>query len=187
VIGVGGVGGALLEQLKRQQSWLKNKHIDLRVCGVANSKALLTNVHGLNLENWQEELAQAKEPFNLGRLIRLVKEYHLLNPVIVDCTSSQAVADQYADFLREGFHVVTPNKKANTSSMDYYHLLRHAAEKSRRKFLYDTNVGAGLPVIENLQNLLNAGDELMKFSGILSGSLSYIFGKLDEGMSFSEA
>lgn len=88
VIGVGGVGGALLEQLKRQQSWLKNKHIDLRVCGVANSKALLTNVHGLNLENWQEELAQAKEPFNLGRLIRLVKEYHLLNPVIVDCTSS---------------------------------------------------------------------------------------------------
>lgn len=88
---------------KRQQSWLKNKHIDLRVCGVANSKALLTNVHGLNLENWQEELAQAKEPFNLGRLIRLVKEYHLLNPVIVDCTSSRAVADQYADFLREGF------------------------------------------------------------------------------------
>ena len=116
-----------------------------------------------------------------------MKEYHLLNPVIVDCTSSQAVADQYADFLREGFHVVTPNKKANTSSMDYYHQLRYAAEKSRRKFLYDTNVGAGLPVIENLQNLLNAGDELMKFSGILSGSLSYIFGKLDEGMSFSEA
>ena len=87
VIGVGGVGTALLEQLKRQQSWLKSKHIDLRVCGVANSKALLTNVHGLNLENWQAGLAQAKEPFNLGRLIRLVKEYHLLNPVIVDCLS----------------------------------------------------------------------------------------------------
>ncbi len=172
LIGVGGVGGALLEQLKRQQSWLKNKHIDLRVCGVANSKALLTNVHGLNLENWQEELAQAKEPFNLGRLIRLVKEYHLLNPVIVDCTSSQAVADQYADFLREGFHVVTPNKKANTSSMDYYHLLRHAAEKSRRKFLYDTNVGAGLPVIENLQNLLNAGDE---FDEVLRHSFRFAF------------
>ncbi|MDU1085268.1 MAG: bifunctional aspartate kinase/homoserine dehydrogenase I, partial [Leclercia adecarboxylata] len=94
LIGVGGVGGALLEQLKRQQEWLKKKHIDLRVCGIANSKALLTNVHGLNLENWQAELAEAKEPFNLGRLIRLVKEYHLLNPVIVDCTSHQAVADQ---------------------------------------------------------------------------------------------
>ncbi|AIR60718.1 MULTISPECIES: bifunctional aspartate kinase/homoserine dehydrogenase I [Cedecea] len=187
LVGVGGVGAALLEQVKRQQAWLKEKHIDLRVCGVANSKALLTNVHGLDLENWQQALEQAKEPFNLGRLIRLVKEYHLLNPVIVDCTSSQAVADQYADFLSEGFHVVTPNKKANTSSMNYYHQLRNAAESSRRKFLYDTNVGAGLPVIENLQNLLNAGDELQRFSGILSGSLSYIFGKLDEGMSFSLA
>lgn len=187
VVGVGGVGGALLDQLHRQQAWLKQKHIDLRVCGIANSRALLTNVHGIDLTNWKAALSEAKEPFNLGRLIRLVKEYHLLNPVIVDCTSSQAVADQYADFLADGFHVVTPNKKANTSSWRYYQQMRAAAAKSRRKFLYDTNVGAGLPVIENLQNLLNAGDELIKFSGILSGSLSYIFGKLDEGVSLSEA
>lgn len=187
VIGSGGVGGALIEQIARQQSWLKKKNIDLRVCGIANSRALLTNVHGISLESWQDELGQAQEPFNLGRLIRLVKEYHLLNPVIVDCTSSQAVADQYADFLAEGFHVVTPNKKANTSSMAYYHQLRTAAAGSHRKFLYDTNVGAGLPVIENLQNLLNAGDELIRFSGILSGSLSFIFGKLDEGSSLSAA
>ncbi|MEE8730369.1 MAG: bifunctional aspartate kinase/homoserine dehydrogenase I [Rahnella inusitata] len=187
LIGVGGVGGALIEQIRRQQAWLKTKHIDLRVCGIANSRALLTNVHGIALESWQDELAAAKEPLNLGRLIRLVKEYHLLNPVIVDCTSSQEVADQYADFLTDGFHVVTPNKKANTSSMNYYYQLRKAADGSRRKFLYDTNVGAGLPVIENLQNLLNAGDELLRFSGILSGSLSFIFGKLDEGMSLSAA
>jgi len=187
VIGIGGVGAALIEQLSRQQAWLKNKHIDLRVCGIANSKALLTNVHGIPLDNWQAALQEAKEPFNLARLNRLVKEYHLLNPVIVDCTSSQAVADQYADFLADGFHVVTPNKKANTSSWQYYQQMRAAAAKSRRKFLYDTNVGAGLPVIENLQNLLNAGDELLRFSGILSGSLSYIFGKLDEGVSLSEA
>ncbi|MBE5251341.1 bifunctional aspartate kinase/homoserine dehydrogenase I [Mixta mediterraneensis] len=187
VIGVGGVGGALLDQLHRQQAWLKQKHIDLRVCGIANSRALLTNVHGIDLNHWKAELSEAKEPFNLGRLNRLVKEYHLLNPVIVDCTSSQAVADQYADFLADGFHVVTPNKKANTSSWNYYQQMRAAAAKSRRKFLYDTNVGAGLPVIENLQNLLNAGDELIKFSGILSGSLSFIFGKLDEGVSLSEA
>ena len=187
VVGVGGVGGALLDQLHRQQAWLKKKHIDLRVCGIANSQALLTHVHGIDLSNWQSALAEAKEPFNLGRLTRLVKEYHLLNPVIVDCTSSQAVADQYADFLSEGFHVVTPNKKANTSSWNYYQQMRAAAAKSRRKFLYDTNVGAGLPVIENLQNLMNAGDELLRFSGILSGSLSFIFGKLDEGVSLSQA
>ncbi|MBS6031836.1 MAG: bifunctional aspartate kinase/homoserine dehydrogenase I [Pantoea sp.] len=187
VVGVGGVGGALLDQLHRQQTWLKQKHIDLRVCGIANSRALLTHVHGIDLSNWKAALSEAKEPFNLGRLTRLVKEYHLLNPVIVDCTSSQAVADQYADFLSEGFHVVTPNKKANTSSWNYYQQMRSAAAKSRRKFLYDTNVGAGLPVIENLQNLMNAGDELLRFSGILSGSLSFIFGKLDEGVSLSQA
>ncbi len=187
VVGVGGVGGALLDQLYRQQAWLKQKHIDLRVCGIANSRALLTNVHGIDLSDWKGVLSEAKEPFNLGRLNRLVKEYHLLNPVIVDCTSSQAVADQYADFLADGFHVVTPNKKANTSSWNYYQRMRAAAAQSRRKFLYDTNVGAGLPVIENLQNLLNAGDELIKFSGILSGSLSFIFGKLDEGVSLSDA
>ena len=187
LIGVGGVGGALIEQIHRQQSWLKKKQIDLRVCGIANSRALLTNVHGIPLDNWQEQLAEAKEPFELGRLKRLVEEYHLLNPVIVDCTSSQKVADQYADFLADGFHVVTPNKKANTSSYRYYQQMRAAAERSRRKFLYDTNVGAGLPVIENLQNLLNAGDDLIRFTGILSGSLSFIFGQLDEGVSLSAA
>ena len=157
------------------------------MCGIANSRALLTNVHGINLDHWQDQLSHATDEFSLERLTRLVKEYHLLNPVIVDCTSSQQLADQYADFLREGFHVVTPNKKANTSSWEYYQQIRAAAEKTRRKFLYDTNVGAGLPVIENLQNLLNAGDELIRFNGILSGSLSYIFGMLDDGVSLSEA
>ncbi|GKX56201.1 bifunctional aspartate kinase/homoserine dehydrogenase I [Leminorella grimontii] len=187
VIGVGGVGGALLDQIQRQQPWLKQKNIDLRVCGIANSRGMVTSTLGIPLENWREALASAEEPFNLGRLIRLVKEYHLLNPVIVDCTSSEEVASQYADFLADGFHVVTPNKKANTGSMNYYHQLRQAASAGNRKFLYDTNVGAGLPVIENLQNLLNAGDELLRFSGILSGSLSFIFGKLDEGLSLSDA
>ncbi|MGV3345848.1 bifunctional aspartate kinase/homoserine dehydrogenase I [Enterobacteriaceae bacterium LUAb1] len=187
LIGVGGVGRALLEQVQRQQAWLKEKHIDLRVCGIAHSRALLTHVHGIDLTNWHTKLAEAGEPFTPGELIRLVKEYHLLNPVIVDCTSSQTIAGQYAAFLSEGFHIVTPNKKANTGSWHDYQQIRTAAAKSRRKFLYDTNVGAGLPVIENLQNLLNAGDELIRFSGVLSGSLSFIFGKLDDGMTLSEA
>ncbi|WFQ79494.1 bifunctional aspartate kinase/homoserine dehydrogenase I [Xenorhabdus sp. SF857] len=187
VVGVGGVGSALIEQIRRQQTWLKQKHIDLRICGIANSRALLTDVQGICLDNWQQALSEATEPFSLSRLIRLEKEYHLLNPVIVDCTSNQSIAEQYAGFLSNGFNVVTPNKKANTLSMAYYRQIRQAAEKSKRKFLYDTNVGAGLPVIENLQNLLNAGDELVQFSGILSGSLSSIFGMLDEGMTLSQA
>ncbi|UNH38485.1 bifunctional aspartate kinase/homoserine dehydrogenase I [Moellerella wisconsensis] len=187
IVGVGGVGSALIEQIHRQQQWLRQKHIDLRVCGIANSKAMLTDMQGIDLSHWASALAEASEPFSLSRLIRLEREYHFLNPVIVDCTSNQAIAEQYVNFLKDGFNVVTPNKKGNTLSMDYYHQLRVAAEHSKRKFLYDTNVGAGLPVIENLQNLLNAGDELVHFSGILSGSLSFIFGKLDEGMSLSEA
>ena len=110
-----------------------------------------------------------------------------MNPVFVDCTSSDSVPSLYARALNEGFHVVTPNKKANTREISYYNLLRENARCNQRKFLYDTNVGAGLPVIENLQNLLAAGDEVLRFNGILSGSLSYIFGLLEEGKTLSEA
>ncbi|MGL4958319.1 MAG: bifunctional aspartate kinase/homoserine dehydrogenase I [Plesiomonas sp.] len=188
VIGVGGVGGALVEQIRRQQPrLLAQSNTQLRVCGLSNSRAMLLDVNGIALDHWQDQIRAAEEPFSFARLIRAVNQHHLLNPVIVDCTSDQHIADQYAEFLAAGFHVITPNKKANTSSMAYYHLLRRTAQNSRRKFLYDTNVGAGLPVIENLQNLLNAGDELTRFSGVLSGSLSFMFGKLEEGMSLSAA
>jgi len=187
VIGVGGVGGELVEQIRRQQAKLADKGIVIRVCGLANSKGLLLNNNGISLENWRDQVGVANEPLTLARMIQLVQRHHIINPVVIDCTSDQGIAEQYVDYLAAGFHVITPNKKANTASMAYYHQLRQAARSTRRKFMYDTTVGAGLPVIENLQNLLSAGDELSRFSGILSGSLSYIFGKLDEGMSFSDA
>ena len=187
VVGVGGVGGELVDQIKRQQGKLAEKGIVIRVCGLANSKGLLLDSEGLPLEHWRDRMNSATEEFSLPRLAALVQRNHIINPVLVDCTSSEAIANQYADFLAAGFHVVTPNKKANTASMAYYHQLREVARNSRRKLMYETTVGAGLPVIENLQNLISAGDELEKFNGILSGSLSYIFGKLDEGMTLSQA
>ncbi|KDM90445.1 bifunctional aspartate kinase/homoserine dehydrogenase I [Photobacterium galatheae] len=187
VVGVGGVGGELVDQIQRQQEKLAENGIVIRVCGLANSHGMLLDNNGLPLENWRDAMGQATEPFNLASLIQLVQRHHIINPVIIDCTSAQAIAEQYVDFLAAGFHVITPNKKANTASMAYYHQLRQAARVTRRKFMYDTTVGAGLPVIENLQNLMAAGDELERFAGILSGSLSFIFGKLDEGMSLSEA
>ncbi|ENO1229761.1 TPA: bifunctional aspartate kinase/homoserine dehydrogenase I [Vibrio alginolyticus] len=187
VVGIGGVGGELVDQIERQQAKLAEKGIVIRVCGLANSKGLLLDSEGLPLEHWRDRMSAATEEFSLARLISLVQRNHIINPVLVDCTSSEDIANQYADFLAAGFHVVTPNKKANTASMAYYHQLRGVARSSRRKLMYETTVGAGLPVIENLQNLISAGDELERFSGILSGSLSYIFGKLDEGMSLSEA
>ncbi|KHT45164.1 MULTISPECIES: bifunctional aspartate kinase/homoserine dehydrogenase I [Vibrio] len=187
VVGVGGVGGELVDQIQRQQAKLAEKGIVLRVCGLANSKGLLLDSEGLPLDHWRDRMKDASEEFTLARLISLVQRNHIINPVLVDCTSSEAIANQYADFLAAGFHVVTPNKKANTASMAYYHQLRDVARSSRRKLMYETTVGAGLPVIENLQNLISAGDELERFTGILSGSLSYIFGKLDEGMTLSQA
>lgn len=93
----------------------------------------------------------------------------------------------YLSYLEANFHVVTANKKANTDSLDYYHQLKNMAQKRHRRFLYETNVGAGLPVIDNLQSLLRAGDQLLQFEGILSGSLSYIFGEIHQGLSLSEA
>ncbi|KHA60189.1 aspartate kinase [Vibrio variabilis] len=187
VVGVGGVGGELVDQIQRQQAKLAEKGIVLRVCGLANSKGLLLDSEGLPLDHWRDRMKDTSEEFTLARLISLVQRNHIINPVLVDCTSSEAIANQYADFLAAGFHVVTPNKKANTASMAYYHQLRDVARSSRRKLMYETTVGAGLPVIENLQNLISAGDELERFTGILSGSLSYIFGKLDEGMTLSQA
>ncbi len=187
VIGIGGVGGELVDQIQRQQHKLSEKGIVIRVCGLANSKGLLLDSDGLPLDHWRDRMTGATEEFSLARLIALVQRNHIINPVLVDCTASDVIANQYTDFLAAGFHVVTPNKKANTSSMAYYHQLREVARSSRRKLMYETTVGAGLPVIENLQNLISAGDELERFSGILSGSLSFIFGKLDEGMTLSQA
>ncbi|MGR5287371.1 bifunctional aspartate kinase/homoserine dehydrogenase I [Vibrio maritimus] len=187
VVGVGGVGGELVDQIQRQQAKLAEKGIIIRVCGLANSKGVLLDGNGLPLEQWRDRMGDVSEKFTVSSLAALVQRNHIINPVLVDCTSSEDIANQYAEFLAAGFHVVTPNKKANTASMSYYHQLRDVARSSRRKLMYETTVGAGLPVIENLQNLIAAGDELEKFNGILSGSLSFIFGKLDEGLTLSQA
>ncbi|WP_386687575.1 bifunctional aspartate kinase/homoserine dehydrogenase I [Lonepinella sp. MS14437] len=186
LVGVGGVGGELIEQIKRQQEYLAKKDIEIRVCALANSNKMLLDENGLNLDNWKEDLANATQPSDFDVLLSFIKLHHVVNPVFVDCTSSDSVPALYARALKEGFHVVTPNKKANTRELEYYNLLRENSRGTQRKFLYDTNVGAGLPVIDNLQNLLAAGDDVVKFNGILSGSLSFIFGELETGKTLSE-
>ncbi|TRX53992.1 bifunctional aspartate kinase/homoserine dehydrogenase I [Thalassomonas sp. M1454] len=187
VVGCGVVGSELLQQISRQQQHLIEQNIDLKVYGIANSKGIGFNPEGIDLDNWQQGMQADVKAFSVDSLKTFARANHLINPVIVDCTSDEGLAMTYADFLAEGFHIVTPNKKANTDSWQYYLKLRENAAKTNRLFLYETNVGAGLPVIDTLQNLFKAGDELVQFEGVLSGSLSYIFGKLDEGMSLSEA
>ncbi|WP_462150836.1 bifunctional aspartate kinase/homoserine dehydrogenase I [Pseudoalteromonas xiamenensis] len=187
LLGVGLVGQELIKQLEKQQAWLEARNIKLNLYGVANSKQCYLNSDGVPFESWQSELSKVAEPFSLTRVEQFVRANHLINPVIVDCSSSQQLASQYAEFLRAGFHVVAANKKANTGSFAYYQELKAAALSTRRKFLYETNVGAGLPVLDNLQLLFGAGDELLSFNGILSGSLSYMFGAIEDGLSLSEA
>ncbi|MCL2917522.1 bifunctional aspartate kinase/homoserine dehydrogenase I [Shewanella litorisediminis] len=187
LIGAGNVGAGLLAQVRDQAEALKEQHISIRVCGIANSRKMLLDERGIDLANWQGLLNDSETGCDLGAMLGWAKEKQLLNPVLVDCTSSAAVADRYLEVMEAGMHVVTPNKKANTRDLGYYRALRESALRHRRQFLYETNVGAGLPVIDNLKKLLCAGDKLHKFNGILSGSLSFIFGKLDEGMSLSDA
>lgn len=187
VIGCGTVGRELLNQIQKQQSRLLDKNILLNVVAIANSKQILLEKDGIDLASWETSLSQAEDKLSLERLNQFVSEAHLSTPVIIDCTSNQDIAMQYESYLRNGFHVVTANKKANTADYDYYQQLRKIADEKQRRFLYETNVGAGLPVIDNLQGLLRAGDELVRFEGILSGSLSYIFGELHRGLSLSEA
>lgn len=187
LIGIGGVGQSLLKQLQNQQPKLEKKHIKIKICGIANSKLLLTKISGICLNNWKESFKKYGIPFNFNNFIDIIKNNNFINPVIIDCSSAQNISNEYSNFLYHGFNIVTANKKANTSSIEYYKKIRKTALQSRKKFLYETNIGAGLPIIDNFQKLINSGDELIKFKGILSGSLSFIFGKLEEGMSLSEA
>ena len=187
LVGCGVVGSELIAQIARQQPSLKQQIIDLKVYGIANSKGIIFDEKGIALQNWQQALSKDAVALSAENVKAFVRDNHLINPVLVDCTSNEQLAMSYVDYLEEGFHVVTPNKKANTDTWQYYQALRNAAQKTNRRFLYETTVGAGLPVIDTLQNLIKAGDQLIRFEGILSGSLSYIFGKLEEGMSLSQA
>ncbi|MDX2368402.1 MAG: bifunctional aspartate kinase/homoserine dehydrogenase I [Colwellia sp.] len=192
LVGCGVVGSELIAQISRQQASLKEQNIALKVYGIANSKGMVFDKTGIDLDNWQaamEKGADNKQALevNVDNIKGFVRDNHLINPVLVDSTSNEALAMSYVGYLAEGFHVVTPNKKANTDSWEYYQELRSTAQKTNRRFLYETTVGAGLPVIDTLQSLIKAGDELQRFEGVLSGSLSYIFGKLDEGMALSAA
>ena len=192
LVGCGVVGSELIAQISRQQESLNKQNIVLKVYGIANSKGMVFEKDGIDLDNWQDVIEQGvannkAQPVTIDNLKAFVRDNHLINPVFVDSTSNEQLAMSYVDYLAEGFHVVTPNKKANTDSWEYYQSLRKTAQQTNRRFLYETTVGAGLPVIDTLQSLIKAGDQLQRFEGVLSGSLSYMFGKLEEGMALSEA
>lgn len=185
--GAGTIGGCLLDQIRDQQNELFNKGIDIRVMAIANIDGMIMNENGLDLSDWRNDVAKNGKPTNLDEILEFVKVSKPLNPIFVDCTASYDLPNRYIDILNAGMHITTPNKRANSMSMDFYKEIRQTAAKMHRRFLYETNAGAGLPIIDTLQNLFKSGDKLTGFYGIMSGSLSYIFGRLDEGVTFSRA
>jgi len=187
LLGCGNVGSELLRQFQSQAGHLLRSHMELRVRAIANSRKLLVTNNAIDLDHWESALRDQGQPWTIEDVINIRERLGLINPTVIDCTTDEGLAGQYVALLRAGFHVVAANKKANTMDMAYYHELRTAAAQNFKKFLYETNVGAGLPVIDNMQALLRSGDRLGTFEGILSGSLSMILGVLDDGETLSEA
>jgi bifunctional aspartokinase / homoserine dehydrogenase 1 len=142
---------------------------------------------GIAVAGALEALAESSTPMDLDALVAHLTARRPTQPVLVDCTSSDALAAAYPRLLAAGFHVVTASKQANSGTLELYREIRATRSRFRRHFRYETNVGAGLPVIDTLRNLLAGGDRVIRFEGILSGSLSFIFGLLEEGVPFSQA
>lgn len=185
--GAGNIGGTLLDQIGEQQESLLAQGIDIKVYAISTVDGLMIDENGIDLKTWRETTKKMPLKTSVDEILKFVREKKPLNPVFVDCTASYDLPERYLDILEAGMSIATPNKRANSMSMDFYKDLRKTANKKRRRFLYETNVGAGLPIIDTLQNLFRSGDKLTRFMGIMSGSLSYIFGRLDEGVPFSQA
>jgi aspartokinase/homoserine dehydrogenase 1 len=186
VIGAGNVGAALLDQIADQVDRLRaDQDIDLRVRGVATSTSMLRAEQSLDLTEWRTALADG-EPADLEAFVDHVQTDYHPHTVLVDCTASDEVARHYEEWLERGIHVVTPNKRANTASWATYKALQAASRGTRPSYLYETTVGAGLPIIQTLQNLTETGDRVHHIEGILSGTLSYLFNAFDGERPFSD-
>ena len=186
ICGVGTVGGMLIEQIKSQYEELKqNSNLKLKVVGIASSKNAVFNRDGLNLDNYREEL-KASEPSNPEHLRDVILQMNIFNSVFVDCTASQDVAALYQSLLENNISVIAANKIAASGKYeDYYHLKQTAIQRGV-KFRFETNVGAGLPIIGTINDLRNSGDKILKIEAVLSGTLNFIFNEIGAETPFSE-
>ncbi|HEX3866893.1 MAG TPA: bifunctional aspartate kinase/homoserine dehydrogenase I [Gemmatimonadaceae bacterium] len=186
LIGAGNVGATLLGQLAHESARLKRDFdVDLRVRAIATSARMVLTERPAELADWRTVMAANGEPLDLDRLASHVHAEHLPHAVLVDCTASEDVASRYGDWLERGIHVITPNKRANTAPLDYYRRLRGANRAIGAHYLYETTVGAALPIVQTLRDLVQTGDEVHEVEGILSGTLSYLFNRFDGAQTFS--
>jgi aspartokinase/homoserine dehydrogenase 1 len=187
LIGPGSVGSTLLEQIERQSERLIDDfNLDLRVRAIARSDKMLLGERRIDLASWQESLDESGEDIDLERFERHINADHLPHAAIIDCTASDVVAGRYAGWLERGIHVLTPNKKAFSGDSAYYDSLKESARQGSAHYLYETTVGAALPVISTLRDLVSTGDQIRTVEGIFSGTLAYLFNVYDGSRPFSE-
>ncbi|MEZ4826304.1 MAG: bifunctional aspartate kinase/homoserine dehydrogenase I [Bacteroidia bacterium] len=187
VVGVGLIGGTLLRQILQQKEYLrKNQFVELRVVAMANTKKMVFNKDGIDLINWEQELQDSNEASDLGEFVSRMKAWNLSNCVFVDNTANKDIVAYYNEILKASISISTPNKVAVSGSFKDYLNLKSLADAQNVKFFYETNVGAGLPVLTTLSDLVRSGDRILKIEGVLSGSLSFIFNSFQPGMAFSE-
>ncbi|SFR48916.1 aspartate kinase [Robiginitalea myxolifaciens] len=186
IVGVGNVGARLLDQIRRQQKLLKKEmQLQLRVVGLSNSRKMNFKTSGIDLESWEEYLGEGEEA-DLESFFQRVSALNLRNPILIDNTASETVSSTYAKYLKRSISVVTCNKLACSSAYENYSQLKSLSRQYGASFLFETNVGAGLPVIDTLKNLVLSGDKVRKIRAVLSGSLNFVFNTYNGEKPFAE-
>ena len=187
LLGIGLVGGNLLEQIKQQQpKLLKEKHLKIKLAGVANSKKMLFNRDGIDIETFREKMMAEGQVSSLEQFKNEIIGLNMYNSIFVDCTANDDAAKLYAELLNANISIVTANKVAASSEYENYALLKKTAKRKGAKFLFETNVGAGLPIITTLNDLVNSGDTILKIEAVLSGTLNFIFNTISETIPLSD-
>ncbi len=188
IVGVGNVGRNLLEQIRKQQdNLLKHKALSLRVVGISNSHNCVFDRDGIDIENYQQRLADSTIEATPQNIHDEVLKMNIFNSVFVDCTASPHIAALYNDLLMHNVSVVAANKIAASSEYSNYARLKQIARRKDVKFLFETNVGAGLPIINTINNLINSGDKILKIEAVVSGTLNYIFNVISKDIPISRA
>lgn len=184
VMGVGNVGGRFLAQIEQQKQYLKEElQLNMRVIGIANSRKMFFEEQGINLEHWETELDKGN-PASIEEFLSEIRKLNYRNSIFVDNTASEAVANSYSEYLKNNIAVVTCNKIACSSSFENYTGLKALSKRYSAPFLFETNVGAGLPIIDTLKHLIASGDKVNKIQAVLSGSLNFVFNTFNDQTSF---
>jgi len=188
ITGVGTVGGSLINQIKKQQEKLMSQNgLKLNVVGIASSKKMLFDREGINLENYSEDLKKNGVDASPALICNEIINLNIFNSVFVDCTANSQIADLYETLMQNNISVVAANKIAASSSFNKYTKLKETARRRGVKFLFETNVGAGLPIINTINNLINSGDHIQKMEAVLSGTLNFIFNTISKEIPLSKA